>query len=53
MPLKKSASDTALRYNIREIIRAGHPRDQAVAAAYDTKRRAQGGKPTKPAKRPK
>lgn len=40
MPLIKSASKGALSKNISEMIKAGHPKDQAVAAAYDTKRKA-------------
>lgn len=40
MPLKKSASKQAREENIREMIKAGHPPKQAVAAAYDTQRRA-------------
>jgi len=38
MPLTKSSSDTAFRGNVSEMIRAGHPRDQALAAAYRVKR---------------
>ena len=40
MPLIKSASKDALSKNISEMIKAGHPKDQAVAAAYATKRKA-------------
>jgi hypothetical protein len=40
MPLRKSASKTAFKSNIREMVKAGHPVKQAVAAAYDTQRRA-------------
>jgi len=39
MPLEKSASDAARDRNIGEMRRAGYPRDQAVAAAYDNQRR--------------
>jgi hypothetical protein len=42
MPLKKSASKSAFKSNIREMVKAGHPVKQAVAAAYSTKRKAQG-----------
>lgn len=38
MPLEKSASKEALRNNIAEMIRAGHPQKQAVAAAYQNQR---------------
>ena len=40
MPLKKSCSDKALKKNISEMVKAGHPQKQAVAAAYSTKRKA-------------
>lgn len=46
MPLKRGSSQTTISSNIREMINAGHPRDQAVAAALNTARktRATGGK---------
>lgn len=46
MPLIKSSSDAARSENIAEMIRAGHPRDQAIAASYDNQRRnrATGGR---------
>lgn len=47
MPLEKSGSDAARSRNIAEMIRAGHPRAQAVAAAYDTQRKAQKDSPMK------
>lgn len=34
MPLIKSPSRSALSENIREMVRAGHPQKQAIAAAY-------------------
>jgi hypothetical protein len=34
MPLKSGKSKDVISYNIAEMIRAGHPNDQAVAAAY-------------------
>ena len=40
MPLTKSASKQALKNNIREMVDAGHPVKQAVAAAYRTQRDA-------------
>jgi len=39
MPLIKSTSQKALKENIREMIRAGHPKNQAVAAAHENQRR--------------
>lgn len=47
MPLKKGSSDATRSENIAEMIRAGHPRDQAVAAAYRQQRQSKkrhGGK---------
>lgn len=45
MPLIKSRSESAFKTNVAEMIRAKHPRDQALAAAYRIKRegRAIGG----------
>lgn len=44
MPLVKSRSDAAFKTNVSEMIQAGHPRDQSLAAAYRIKRgRATGG----------
>jgi len=40
MPLKKGCSMEAFQDNIRRMIREGYPRNQAVAAAYETLRRA-------------
>jgi len=34
MPLKEGKSDDTIGANIAELIRAGHPRDQAIAIAY-------------------
>ena len=39
MPLEKSASKAARSANIAEMIRSGHPRDQAIAAAYANQRK--------------
>ena len=40
MPLKKGTSNKTISYNIGEMIKAGHPRDQAVAAAYNNAHKA-------------
>ena len=39
MPLEKSGSNVARSRNIAEMIRAGHPRAQAVAASYSNQRK--------------
>jgi hypothetical protein len=39
MPLIKSGSKQAISTNIREMVQAGHPQDQAVAAALSTARK--------------
>lgn len=44
MPLKKSGSEKALKENIRTEVKSGKPVKQAVAIAYETKRRAEKGK---------
>lgn len=46
MPLKRGSSQATISANIREMMSAGHPRDQAIAAALNTARkaRATGGK---------
>lgn len=46
MPLKKGSSRDVISYNIKEMIHAGHPQKQAIAAALSTARkvhRADGG----------
>lgn len=45
MPLAAGKSQSVISGNIREMIHAGHPRDQAIAAALNTARhsRAEGG----------
>lgn len=40
MPLIKSSSKAAISKNISEMVHAGHPQNQAIAAAMDTARRA-------------
>jgi hypothetical protein len=40
MPLKKSSSKAALQANIRAEIKAGKPKDQAVAIAHSVQRDA-------------
>ena len=44
MPLRKSASKSAVSANIRAEIAAGKPQKQAVAIALDVQRRAKGKK---------
>ena len=41
MPLIKSPTNEARNENIHEMIRAGHPPKQAVAAAYANQREAE------------
>ena len=45
MPLTKSPNKSAVSSNIKEMMAAGYPQKQAVAAALDTQRRSGGGKP--------
>jgi len=40
MPLKKGSSKATISSNVREMVRAGHPQNQAVAAALNTARKA-------------
>jgi hypothetical protein len=40
MPLKPGKSDKVVSKNIKEMVAAGHPQDQAVAAALSKKREA-------------
>jgi len=39
-PLKKGHSRKTISSNIQEMVKAGHPQDQAVAAAYDSARKS-------------
>jgi hypothetical protein len=54
MPLKKGSSQKTISTNIGEMIKAGHPKDQAIAAALNTARhaKAEGGLMTAPAPAP-
>lgn len=47
MPLTRSPSDQAFKTNLKEMLAAGHPRAQSLAAAYATQRKAE----HKPAKK--
>jgi hypothetical protein len=40
MPLKKGTSKATVSGNIREMVKAGYPQKQAVAASLDTARRS-------------
>lgn len=42
MPLKEGSDDATISENIAELIRAGHPREQAVAIAYTQAGRSRG-----------
>ena len=40
MPLKKGTSKATVSRNIREMVHAGHPRKQAIAASLETARKS-------------
>lgn len=40
MPLKQGKSKKTFEENLKELIKAGKPQKQAVAIAYDVKRKA-------------
>lgn len=44
MPLKSGSDSATFRSNVREMVRAGHPVRQSVAAAYAQKRKSQRSK---------
>lgn len=51
MPLKEGSSSDTISSNIREMVRAGHPQNQAVAAAYRKSREGKKGRAGKHGKR--
>lgn len=50
MPLKHGSSDKVVSENIKEMVAAGHPQKQAVAAALEMARKAEKRKPARPAR---
>jgi len=44
VPLKKGASQKIVSENIKEMLKSGYPRDQAVAASLSQARKSPGGK---------
>lgn len=51
MPLKAGSSSETISNNIREMVKAGHPQNQAVAAAYRKAREGKKGRAGKHGKR--
>jgi hypothetical protein len=43
MPLKRGSSKATISYNIREMVKAGHPQKVAVAAALNSARKVKRG----------
>ena len=50
MPLKKGSSKAIISSNIKEMVKSGHPKKQAVAAALDTARKSGANIPRPPSK---
>jgi len=48
MPLKSGKSEKVVSENIKEMVQAGHPQKQAVAAALNKARESKGGKKSYP-----
>jgi hypothetical protein len=44
MPLKKGSSKETVASNIKEMLKGGHSRDQAIAASLSQARKSPGGK---------
>lgn len=44
MPLKKGSSKETISSNIKEMIKSGHSKEQAVAASLSQARKSSGGK---------
>jgi uncharacterized protein YoaH (UPF0181 family) len=53
MPLMKGSSKEVISENIAELMRAGHPQDQAIAIAYRVAGEARAPEKKKPAKKSK
>lgn len=51
MPLLKGSSDATRSANIEEMVKSGHPKDQAAAAAYRQQRSSRSKKNKKKAAR--
>jgi ribosomal protein L12E/L44/L45/RPP1/RPP2 len=51
MPLRKGTSRATISQNIKEMIAAGHPQNQAVAAALSTARKSAAKPKTKKRRR--
>ncbi len=51
MPLSKGKSKAVISNNIREMVAAGHPQNQAVAAALNTARKSGASIPKKSGKK--